>query len=171
VGGGFAQAASVMKRTLFYASLLTLACVLLSAVTLTLSGCSTVANIVNPSYSLRAVDPHLNLAIPPSLDVDFTIGVDNQNPVAVRLDRFDFDLLINDTPVLNNVRSDQGIHIPARGLGDVHLNAHVNFSDLQTIGRQLIDVIRGNRASYQIRGNAYYDTPLGQLRFPVTVAK
>lgn len=159
-----------MKRNLVYASILTTLCVALGAVTVTLSGCSSYLNIINPSYSLRAVNPRLNLALPPSLDVDFTIGVDNPNSVQLRLDHFDFDLFINNNPVINNVRSDQGIHIPARGLGDVHLSAHVNFSNLQEIGRQIIDLVRGNRATYEIRGNAYYDTPAGPLRFPVTVS-
>lgn len=159
-----------MKRSLVVPSLLTVACVALAALTLSLSGCSSVP-VINPSYSLRGVNPRLNLGLPPSVDLDFTIGVDNPNPVAIRLDRLDFDLLINNNPILNNVRSDQGIRIPARSLGDVHLSAHVNFSNLQAIGNQIMELIRGNRASYQIRGNAYYDTPLGQLRFPVTVGQ
>lgn len=157
-----------MKRTLVYASFLTAACVVLAAVTLTLSGCSTL-NIINPTYSLRGVNPHVNLGIPPSMDLEFTVGVDNPNAVALRLDRFDFDLLINNNPVLNNVTSDQGIHIPARGMGDVHLLAHVNFNNLQSIYREIIDYVQGNRATYEIRGNAYYNTPIGNMRFPVTI--
>jgi LEA14-like dessication related protein len=160
-----------MKRNLIAASILTLACVALAAVTLTLTGCNSLANVVNPTYSLRAVDPHLVLGLPPALDLDLTIGIDNPNPVSLRLDHFDFDLLINDNPVLNNVRSDQGVHIPARGLGDVQVRAHVNFANLQSIAQQIIDMVRGNRARYAIRGNAYYDTPLGQLRFPLTVSR
>lgn len=159
-----------MKRTLAYASLLTLACVGLALVTVALSGCSTL-NVINPTYSLRNVSPRLNLGIPPSMDVDLTVGVDNPNPVSLRLDRLDFDLLINNNAVLNNVVSEQGIHIPARGIGDVHLLAHVNFSNLQSIYREIIDVVQGNRATYQIRGNAYYNTPIGQMRFPVTVSR
>jgi hypothetical protein len=31
------------------------------------------------------------------------------------------------------------------------------------------DIVQGNRASYAIQGNAYYDTPVGRLQFPVTV--
>ncbi len=157
-----------MKRTLAFASLLTILCVVLAAATFSLSGCSSL-NVINPSYSLRGVSPRINLGIPPSVDLDLTVGVDNPNTVALRLDRFDFDLLINNNMVLNNVRSDQGIQIPARGIGDVHLLAHVNFSNMQTIYRQVIDMIQGNRASYELRGNAYYNTPRGQMRFPVTV--
>jgi LEA14-like dessication related protein len=136
-----------------------------------LSGCSSLANlhIINPSYSLRAVQPRVNVAIPPSIDFDFTVGVDNPNTVALRLDHFDFDLIVNNSPLLRNVRSDQGIHIPARGTGDVHLTTHVNYNDIRNIFREVADLVQGNRATYAIQGNAYYDTPIGQMRFPVTV--
>jgi LEA14-like dessication related protein len=136
-----------------------------------LAGCSSLRNlnIVNPTYSLRGVNPRVNLGIPPSIDFDFTVGVDNPNSVGLRLDRLDFDLLINDNPVLNNVRSDQGVHIPARGVGDVHLSTHVTYDNIRSIYREVSDVVQGNRARYTIRGNAYYDTPVGQMRFPVTV--
>ena len=149
-----------MRRTLTYVSVLVL-----------LSGCNTLANlhIVNPSYSLRGVEPRVNFGIPPTMDFNFTVGVDNPNAVALRLDHFDFDLLINNNRVLNNVRSDQGIHIPARGAGDVHLTSHVTYDNLRSIFNEVANIVQGNRASYAIQGNAYYDTPVGRLQFPVTV--
>ena len=149
-----------MRRTFIYGSLLIL-----------LSGCNSLANlhIINPTYSLRGVNPRVNLGIPPSMDFDFTVGVDNPNSVDLRLDHFNFDFLINNNPVLNNVRSDQGVHIPARGIGDVHLTTHVTYDNIRTIWREVQDVVQGNRASYGIRGNAFYDTPVGRLQFPVTV--
>jgi LEA14-like dessication related protein len=113
----------------------------------------------------------VNLAIPPSIDLDLTIGVDNPNPVALRLDRFDFDVFINNNAVLNGVRSDQGINIPANGLGDVRVNARIGYANIRTIYREIVDIVQGNRASYQLRGNAYYNTPIGQLRFPVEVSR
>jgi LEA14-like dessication related protein len=103
------------------------------------------------------------------MDFDLTVGVDNPNPVALRLDRFDFDLLINDNPVLRNVQSTQGINIPARGIGDVRVTSHVSYNDIRSIYREIQDVIQGNRARYALRGNAYYDTPVGRMRFPITV--
>jgi LEA14-like dessication related protein len=149
-----------MKRTLIYVSTLFL-----------LSGCNTLANlnILNPTYSIRGVQPRVNFGIPPTMDFDFTVGVDNPNPVALRLDHFNFDLLINNNRVLNNVRSDQGIQIPARGVGDVHLTTHVSYNDIRTIFNELANIVQGNRASYAIQGNAFYDTPVGRLQFPVTV--
>jgi LEA14-like dessication related protein len=163
-----------MKRNLVLATLLTLTCIVLSAVTLSLSGCQSLANlnIVNPRYSLRGVVPHVAIALPLSasaIDFDFTIGVDNPNPVGLRLDWLDFDLAVNDTPVLTSVRAEQGIHIPAHGYGDVHLRTRVGYENLKTLFRQVADMVQGNRATYTIRGNAYYGTPLGQMRFPLTL--
>src|SRR5215212_4495352 len=56
-----------MKRSLVYAVLLTGICLTLAAITLTLSGCSTIAkglNIENPRYSLRDIRPRVDIAIP-----------------------------------------------------------------------------------------------------------
>jgi len=149
-----------MKRTLMYATVMVL-----------LTGCNTLSNlhILNPSYQLRGVEPRVNLGIPPTMDFDFTVGVDNPNPVELRLDHFDFDVLVNNNRVLNNVRSNQGVHIPARGAGDVHLTGHVSYDNLRSIFNEIANIVQGNRANYAIQGNAYYDTPVGQLRFPVTV--
>src|SRR5213596_3559729 len=112
-----------MKRTFLYASFLTGLCLVLAALTLSLSGCSTLAktlNIVNPSYSLRDIRPHVAIALPisaSSIDLDFDVGVDNPNSVGLRLDRLDFDVLVNDNPLLTQVSTPQSINIPARGVG------------------------------------------------------
>ena len=150
-----------MKRNLLLAALVTFA----------LAGCNSLANLhlENPSYSLRGVTPRLNLGIPPSVDLDFTVNVNNPNPVQLRLDYFDFDLLINNNPVLRNVHSVQGFRIPAQGDSDVHLATHVTYDSMRAIYDEVVGMIQGNRATYGIQGNAYYDTPVGQLRFPVSV--
>lgn len=162
-----------MKRTLDYASLLKGICILPAVVTLVLYGCNTLANlnIVNPRYSIHDVRPRVDIAIPLSastIDLDFDLGIENPNPVGLRLDRVDFDLLVNDSHVLRSV-SDQRIRIPARGSGDVLLRTHIGYNDIRTMFREVANIIQGNRARYEIRGNAYYDTPAGQLRFPLTV--
>lgn len=164
-----------MKRTLLYASLLTLACLGLGLLSLSLSGCSTVAkalNIVNPTYSIRDIQPRVALALPlsaSSIDFDFTLGVDNPNSVGLRLDHVDFDLLVNDNAVLNSASNDPRVEIPARGLGTIHLRTRLGYDNARTLFRDIADAVQGNRAKYEIRGNAYYNTPIGQMRFPVTV--
>ena len=164
-----------MKRTLISARLLTIGCIVLeAAVTLALSGCRSLftGELVNPSYSLRSVVPHVAIALPLSasaIDFDITIVVDNPNAIGLRLDWLDFDLAINDTPILTSVRAEQGVHIPAHGVGDVHLRTRVGYGNLKALFRQIADVVQGNRAHYAIHGNAYYHTPFGQKRFPVTL--
>ena len=144
-------------------------------VTVLCFGCSSLyrnLNIVNPSYSLRDIRPHVAIALPlsaSSIDLDFDVGVDNPNSVGLHLNRLDFDVLVNDNPLLTQVSTPQGINIPARGVGQVHLKTRIGYQNIRNIWTQITDLINGNRASYQIRGNAYYDTPIGEMRFPVTV--
>ena len=164
-----------MKRSLTYGSVLAGLCVVLAAVTLSLSGCNTVGNalnIVNPNYSIRDVRPHVAIALPLSastIDLDFTVGIDNPNSVGLNLARLDFGVLVNGNRLIDSVSSDR-ISIPARGANDVHLRARIGYNQIPNLFQQIANVIQGQRANYQIQGNAYFDTPVGQMRFPVTVA-
>jgi LEA14-like dessication related protein len=166
--------AVAMKRASLSATLLTVGCIVPAAIMLAFSGCRSLVttNIVNPSYRLQSVVPHVAIALPPSasaIDLDFTIVVDNPNAISLRLDWLDFDLAINDTPILTSVRAEQGVNIPAHGVGDVHLRTRVGYANLKALFRQIADMVQGNRASYAIHGNAYYHTPFGQRRFPLTL--
>jgi LEA14-like dessication related protein len=164
-----------MKRTFTYGAILTGVCVLLAVVTLSLSGCSSLGralNIVNPTYTLRNVQPHVSLALPlqaSTIDFDFTLGVDNQNSVGLNLARLDFGVLVNGNRLIDSVSSDR-VNIPARGYSDVRLRARVGYQQIPNLWQQIVSVIQGQRANYQVQGNAYFDTPLGQMRFPVSVA-
>ena len=145
----------------------------LALFTVLLPGCKSIANlnIENPRYTIRDLRARPSIAIPlnqSSIDLDFTIGVDNPNTVGLNLDRLDFSVFVNNNRLLDSV-SNQRVRIPARGVGDIRLTSRVNYSSISNIWREVADVIQGNRARYEIRGNAYYDTPVGQLKFPVTV--
>ncbi|HWS73085.1 MAG TPA: LEA type 2 family protein [Thermoanaerobaculia bacterium] len=163
-----------MKKTLLFASLLTILCLGLAAAAMTLTGCSSIArglNIVNPSYSIRDIRPRVAIALPLSastIDFDFNLGVDNPNSVGLRLSGVDFDLLVNGNQLVRSSSVDS-VQIPARGLGLVRLRTSVGYNQIRSIFTQVADLIQGNRAQYQVRGNAYYDTPVGRLTFPVTV--
>jgi LEA14-like dessication related protein len=162
-----------MKRTLTLGSLLAFLSVC-AGVALLLTSCSTVRsalNLENPRYTLRDIRPHLDIAIPlsaSSIDIDFALEVDNPNDVGLRLDQVDFNLYINDSRVLDSI-SQQDLRIPANGRGDVQLRTRIGYQNVRSIWDELVSIIRGQRARYEIRGNAYYDTPLGRLRFPVKV--
>lgn len=163
-----------MKRTFTFGAALAGLTMALAIVTLALSGCSTLGqalNIVAPTYSFRDIRPRVDIALPlsaSSIDFDFTVGVNNPNSVRLNLSRMDFGLLINGNHILDSYTTDR-IGIPARGEGDVHLRARVGYQNIQGIFREVTDVIQGNRARYEVRGTAYYNTPAGQLSFPVTV--
>jgi LEA14-like dessication related protein len=163
-----------MKRSLYTAALLTGLCLSLAVVTLSLSGCSTLArnlNIQNPTYSLRNLQPHVAIALPlsaSSIDFDFDLGVDNPNSVALNLAGINFDMLVNGNRLLSS-QSNRGVNIPARGYGEIHLRSRVGYNDIRSIFQQVADVVQGNRANYEVRGTAFFDTPVGRMQFPVTV--
>ncbi|HEV7764235.1 MAG TPA: LEA type 2 family protein [Thermoanaerobaculia bacterium] len=167
---------AVMKRNpLTLGSLL--ACLSISAglAVLLLSGCSAVKSaldIQNPRYSIRSIHPRLDIAIPlsqSSVDIDFALEVDNPNGVGLRLDQIDFNLFINDARVLDSM-SQQNINIPANGRGDVQLRTRIGYQNIKSLWNEMVDIVSGRqRARYELRGNAYYATPVGRLKLPVTV--
>lgn len=160
-----------MRRNLTFGSFLAAMSVAAGAALVFLSGCASLMDIQNPRYSIRDIRPRIDVAIPlsaSSIDIDFAIEVDNPNSVGLRLDQVDFDLLINGTRVLDTI-SQQNVRIPANGIGNVQLRTRVGYSNLRSIWSEITDVIRGERARYEIRGTAHYDTPLGRLKFPLTV--
>ena len=155
-----------MKQTVF------LAAALLAAAAGT--RCSTVAsalNIVNPTYSLKNIQPHLAIGLPlqnSAIDLDFDLGVDNPNSVGLKMSGINFDVLVNDTHLLSS-QSSNAVNIPAKGYGAVHLRSRVGYNEIRNIWSQVADLIQGNKANYQVRGTAFYDTPVGRMNFPVTV--
>ena len=163
-----------MRRSLTLGSLLAALSIVASAASMLLSGCAAARaalNIENPRYSIRDIRPRIDIAIPlsaSSIDVDFAIEVDNPNSVGLRLDEIDFDLFINDQRILDSV-SQQRIAIPANGRGDIQLRTRIGYQNVRALWGEVLDAIRGERARYEIRGTAFYNTPLGSLQFPVSV--
>lgn len=138
------------------------------------AGCAAVRSaldIQNPRYSFRNIHPRVDIALPlsaSSIDIDFDVEVDNPNGVGLRLDQLDFNLFINDTRVLDSV-SRQNLNIPANGVGNVALRTRIGYQNVKNLWNEIVDIVRGERARYELRGTAYYGTPVGQLKFPVSV--
>jgi LEA14-like dessication related protein len=162
-----------MKKTLSVGGLLTAIC-LAATLALLLSGCAALGralNIENPRYSIRDIRPRVDIALPlsaSSIDIDFALEVDNPNSVGLSLSQLDFNLLINDTRVLDSVSREQ-FRIPANGVGQVNLQTRIGYNNIRTLWNEVVDIVRGQRARYELRGTAHYDTPVGRLQFPVTV--
>jgi LEA14-like dessication related protein len=151
-----------MKRAVLLVALLVLA-----------TGCQSLTqfDIRNPTYRFRDIRPDVALAIPlsaSSIDVDMIVEIDNPNSVGLRLDRIDFDLFVNDQPVATSVAR-EGVRIPANDIGQVRLRTTIGYDRLRTMFREVANMIEGGRASYEVRGTAWYDTPIGVMKFPVTV--
>jgi LEA14-like dessication related protein len=165
-----------MKRSpLTLGSLLAFLSVSAGVAVLLLSGCAAVQSaldIENPRYSIRNIHPRLDIAIPlsaSSVDIDFALEVDNPNRVGLRLDQIDFNLFINEARVLDSI-SQQNINIPANGRGDVNLRTRIGYQNVRSLWQEMVDIVSGRqRAKYELRGNAYYQTPVGRLKLPVTV--
>lgn len=163
-----------MKRNLTLGAVLAMFCIAAGVATLLLSSCAAIRqtlNIENPRYSIRDIRPRVDVALPlsaSSIDIDFAVEVDNPNSVGLRLDQIDFNLFINDNRVLDSI-SQQDVRIPANGRGDVKLRTRIDYQNVRSLWNELVNVIGGNRARYELRGNAYYQTPIGRMKFPVTV--
>jgi LEA14-like dessication related protein len=162
-----------MKRTLTLGSLLA-ALSIGAGVALFLSSCAAMKSalhIENPRYSIRDIRPRVDIALPlsaSSIDIDFALEVDNPNSVGLRLDQVEFNLFINDSRVLDSI-SRQDLRIPANGKGDVQLSTRIGYQNIRSMWTEIVNIVRGEHGRYEIRGNAYYETPVGRLKFPVTV--
>ena len=164
----------MIRRTLPLGALLAGLSILSGIAVFLLSGCAALGralNIENPRYSIRDIRPRVDIAIPlsaSSIDIDFALEVDNPNSVGLRLDQLDFNLFINDTRVLDSVSREQ-FRIPANGIGEVQLRTRIGYQNVRSLWNEIVDIVRGQRARYELRGTAHYDTPVGRLQFPVTV--
>ncbi len=130
-------------------------------------------NVENPDYILRDLRPRVSLALPlsaSSIDIDMNVEIRNPNSFGLKLDRIDFNVLVNNQGIARG-RSNDRITIPARGDGQVRLKTRVDYRDVKTIFRELADIIEGDRGNYEVRGRAYYKTPIGVIDFPFTVFK
>ena len=138
---------------------------------LILTGCASVLDIQNPTYSIRDIRPHVSIAIPlraSSIDFNFNLGVDNPNRISLPVTHLDFDLFANDTHLISAVSRDR-VTIPAHGYGEVPVRARVGYTEIRDVWTSIVDLITGNRAHYRLTGTAYYDTPIGARSFPVNV--
>lgn len=161
-----------MNKKLLCGSILTSICLGLAVVTISLSGCALYPrHLINPTYIVRDVRPHVSIALPISestIDFDWILTVENSNTVGLHLASVDFDLLVDDDPILSSI-SEQKIDIPPNGSADVRLISRVGYRNLRSLFRKVADRIQGEHAHYTIRGHAHYDTIFGRLTFPINV--
>lgn len=96
------------------------------------------------------------------------LEIRNPNDIALTLDQIDFDLLLNNRQVTRGV-SAQNVRIPALGIGDARLRTTVNYESIRSLFNEIVSSAERGEGDYEIRGRAWFQTPLGRLSFPVTV--
>lgn len=140
-----------------------------------LSGCQTIRDLTiqNPEYVIRSIRPDIQIGLPLSasaIDFDILLEVRNPNSVGLRLDRIDFDLFVDRQRIVQGSAL-EGVRIPASGTGDVRLRARLGYNEARGLWTELVDALRGDRPEYEVRGTAFYDTPVGRLNLPFTVLR
>lgn len=138
---------------------------------LLLAGCSSLLNLKTPEYSLRSITTTPRIAIPlrdSSIDFDFLLEIRNPNGFALTLDQLDLDVFLNNRQVTNTVSS-RPVRVPANGIGDARLSTSVDYESIRSLFNEIVNAAERGETDYELRGKAWFQTPLGRMNFPVTV--
>ncbi len=136
-----------------------------------LAGCSSLLDLQQPEYSLRSITTTPRIAIPlqkSTIDLDFNIEIHNPNDLALTMDRIDVDVFLNNQQVTNTISTRQ-VRIPANGIGDARLTTSVDYESVRSMFYEIVNAVERGEANYELRGKAWFNTPLGNLSFPITV--
>jgi LEA14-like dessication related protein len=100
-----------------------------------------------------------------NLKLDFNIKVQNPNDIDAVLDKFDYTLYVNNSDVFTGVTG-KGIKIP-KGKSEEFLTTVT--LEYTKIGDVLVEAIRLKKAAYKIKANAYVNTAIGEISYPVEI--
>lgn len=134
---------------------------------LTLLSCAIIQRVAIKNCEFRLAGSVIKEIALTYLRLGIIIDVTNPNSVDVILDRMRFDLYVNDKKVAN-ATSNLKTTIPSGA--SVKITPIVTL-DYGQVGTALISAIKNMSANYTLIGTVYFDTPVGTLSFPVTIAK
>lgn len=98
------------------------------------------------------------------LDLDFKIGIQNPNSVAIKLAGFDYELLIENNSFLKGNQNDE-VNIEANGSSQVEIPVSLTFKQLYNSFKALTDA---DSIKYTLKSGLSFDLPvLGKTRIPV----
>lgn len=98
-----------------------------------------------------------------AVGLDLTLAVDNPNVIPVKLAGFDYTLQINGQQ-LSSGQQRQGVKIPARGRGEVHVPVQLRMAELATLVKGWSNTEQMN---YGVQVSALVDLPvLGMQALP-----
>ena len=97
-------------------------------------------------------------------DMLFKIKIDNPNPVGIRLEGFDYDLLLNNNSFLKG-RQDNHVKLEAKGKAEIPLPVSLAFEDIYNTYNALKDK---DQIKYALKTGLNFNLPvLGTVRIPV----
>lgn len=106
-----------------------------------------------------------------SLDVlGVTLNIDCKNPnssVAAVLEKLAFDLYVNEQNMAESSIANN-LTIPPNQTIQFPVNIQLSLSKA---GSAIFDAIKSGTASYKLKGNAFFSTPVGEMTLPVTISK
>jgi len=98
------------------------------------------------------------------LDLDFKIGIQNPNSVAIKLAGFDYELLIENNIFLKGQQNKE-VKIEANGSSQVDIPVSLTFKQLYNSFQALKDA---DSIKYTLKSGLSFDMPiLGKIRIPV----
>ncbi len=144
-----------------------------------LTGCAAIKstvkriNIVNCEYRFAGVSPSLEVAFPlkrSSLDIDLRVGVKNPNETAVTFDRMEYDFYIDKQKIFTGIK-DRKVSIEAGKEEIIHLSVNPTYEDLKKGFTKAVEAVRSGGATLKLKGFAFFETPVGRMKFPVKTLK
>ena len=97
-------------------------------------------------------------------DLIFNLKIDNPNPVGIRLEGFDYDLLLNNASFLKG-RQDNRVKLDANGRAEIPLPISLTFEDIYNTVKTLKDK---DQIHYALKTGLNFNLPvLGTVRIPV----
>ena len=143
-----------------------IAALIVSAVLI--GGCAEMQDLVKmvdiqkPAVSFS--DPKITGLSFKQADMLFNLKIDNPNPVGIRLEGFDYDLLLNNNSFLKG-RQDNRVNLKANGRAAIPLPISLTFADIYNTYGVLKD---RDQINYALKTGLNFNLPvLGTVRIPV----
>lgn len=99
-----------------------------------------------------------------------TLNIDCYNPnktIEAVLDKLAFNLFVNDKKTVGGTVENK-LKIPPEKTIQFPINVQLSLSDIE---KTVFEVVKSGNANYELKGNAYFSTPIGESSIPVTISK
>ena len=132
---------------------------------LLLGSCGFLSSIAQkPTVTLRRVD--IKEVSFQGLSVDFVLAVANPNPIGVDLATLSYQITVDGHQFVAGSTS-SAVHVPASGLGEVHVPLSINFAE---ITRSFEILFRKRNVAYTLATTLGFGTPIGVLQVPLSTS-